>query len=803
MSLGEAVVDIGADTSKFRQQTKEGVDKGLAGASKSVKQVGRDITGVGASMSLAVTAPLVGIGVQAVKSAAQFEQTMNVMQAATGATGKDMGLLEKQAMELGASTVFSAQDAADAMLELGKAGQSTEQIMQTVPEVMNLAATEGLELGNAAGIVTSALSQFGLEATDSAKVVNALAGASNASKGSVADMAESLKLVGSAAAGIGMDVADTSAALAALADNGLEGSVAGTSLAAVFNRLVPQTDAARSAMKGLGLDFTNADGSFKSIYEISGELAGAFSGMSDEAKKIAIGKIFGNDASTIAAVNALVNTGADEWAKYSKATLDQNAASDLADARMSGLAGTLEQLSGAWDTFKLQIGQALAPVVEFVAQGLQKMIEGFGKLPKGMQTAIVIFGVIAAAIGPLIVVIGVLISSVGAIMGVFAAVSAPVLIVVGVIGALVVAFALFMAKSEAARAVVVSVFNQIKAIVAPAVREIGAAFRSDILPAMQAAWPIVQKVGVILLKAFGASVVNQVRAFVAVVRGIVAVIVVVIRSIRSFIGAVKSFIAMNKAAAAAVSSGFNRIRAVVSSSINAARAAVTGAISRMISSVAGGVARIRGAFSSGLAAARGIVSGGFASIRSSVSSGIGRVVSLVASLPGRVRGALGNLGSMLWSSGYSLISGFADGITSGIGKAVGAASSAVGAVRNLFPFSPAKEGPFSGRGYTTYSGEAMMKDFAKSIEKTANAAVPEISGAMAGVQAATTTPIAPAAGAATPAAPSVTVNTPQVDFAAALVKAMASLKLVITLGADRRTKAQWYLDGKKYAEVLA
>lgn len=803
MSLGEAVVDIGANTSKFRKETKDGVGKGLSDAASEVKNVGRGITDVGKTMSLAVTAPLVAIGVSAVKSAAKFDQTMSVMQAATGSTGKEMDALEQQAIDLGASTVFSAQDAADAMLELGKSGQSTSEIMKTVPEVMNLAATEGLALGDAAGIVTSALSQFGLEAEDSADVVNALAGASNASKGSVADMAESLKLVGSAAAGIGMDVGDTAAALAALADNGLEGSVAGTSLSAVFNKLVPQTDAARTAMKNLGLDFTNADGSFKSIYDISGELAGAFSGMSDEAKKVAIGKIFGNDASTIAAVNALVNTGADDWEKYASATENQNAASDMADARMSGLAGTLEQLSGAWDTFKLVIGQALTPVVSFIAKGLQKLIEGFQALPKSMQTGIVVFGVIAAVVGPLLVVIGLVVSSIGTLMGVFAAVSAPVLIIVAVIGALVIAFALFMAKSAEARAVVVDVFNQIRAVVTPVAKDIAKTFKSDILPAMQAAWPVIEKVGVFLLKAFGASLVNQIRGFVNAVKLVINIIAIVIGKIKFFINVVKSIIGATKATSSAVSGAFGKIKSSISGAMSASRAIVSGAIGAIRGSVSRGMGNVRGAFSSGMSAARGAVSGGMASVRGAVSSGIGRVIGLVSGLPGRIRGALGNLGSMLYSSGYSMISGLASGIRAGIGNAVGAASDAVSAVRNLFPFSPAKEGPFSGRGYTTYSGEALMGDFAKSIEKSANANVPAISGAMGNVQAAVTAPIAPARGATTPAAPNVTVNAPTQDIAAALAKAIASLKLVVTIGADRRTKAQWFLDGKKYSEQLA
>lgn len=835
MSLGEAVVDIVANTSKFTSKTKQDVDAALDSAASKMKSTGKTMAGVGAGLTAGITAPLVGIGISSVKTAAEFETSMNVLQSATGSSGKEMDSLSGLAKKLGADTVFSANEAADAMLELGKSGQSTSEIMKTVPQVMNLAATEGLELGNAAGIVTSALSQFSLEAKDSGDVVNALAGASNASKGSVAELSESLKLVGSAASGIGMSVQDTSAALAALADNGLEGSVAGTSLAAVFNRLVPQTDAARTAMKNLGLDFTKADGSFKSIYEISGDLRGAFKNMDQESRKIALSKIFGGDASTMAAVNALINTGAEDWKKYGKAVNDSTAASDMADARMKGTQGALEKLSGAWDTMKLTIGEAMAPLVVFASEGLGKVLDGFQKLPKGAQTFIVALAGVAAIIGPLLVVVGGLIASIGAIAGAFAAVSLPVIAIVAGIGVLIGAFVLFMAKSSEARAVVVGVFQQIAAIVKPALGEIASIVKTQIMPAMQSAWPVIEKVGVFLLKAFGAMTLTSIRTFVGVLVGVFRIIGGLFKTISAVIkgdwkgawdgikqilsGNVKIIQSLTRTMWTVIKSVFkvgiaitkalwraawNAQLAIVKGVGRAIQVTISSVMRAVGSAVRGGISSVRAAFSSGFAAARSVVTGAMASIRSAVSSGIRSVVGTVRGLPGQIRGALGGLGSMLWSSGYSMISGLADGIRAGIGNAVGAAQDAVGAVRNLFPFSPAKEGPFSGSGYTTHSGEALMGDFAKSMVKAAAANLPKVTAAMnpfanaVPVTPAATSTAAPAAPQA-PSAPGMT----QADLVNALAMLLASLTLNVTLGSDRRTKAEWYLDGKKYAETLA
>ena len=405
-NLGEAVVVVGADTSGFKREVTTGVDSALANASRSMQQVGTKMQSVGKQLSFSLTAPLVGIGAAAVKTQADFEQTMNILQAATDAPAKAMTRLTDQARQLGADTVFSANDAAEAMLELGRAGFKTAQITKAVPEVINLAATEGLRLGDAAGIVSSALSQFSLKANQAGQVVNALAGASNASRASVATLSESLKLVGSAAAGIGLSVQETAGALAALADSGLDGSIAGTSLASVFNHLVPQTEKASTAMKKLRLDFTDAEGNFDSMTTIAGKLQTAFKDMDDESRKIALSRIFGKDASVIAAVNALIKSGSKGLKEYTEAAQDQNAASKLAEARMKGLGGAIEKMKGSLETAGLALGQALAPAVTKVAGVVNDLADGFTKLPESAQTTIAVIGAAAAAAGPLLFVVG-------------------------------------------------------------------------------------------------------------------------------------------------------------------------------------------------------------------------------------------------------------------------------------------------------------------------------------------------------------------------------------------------------------
>lgn len=154
-----------------------------------------------------------------------------------------------------------------------------------------------------------------------------------------------------------------------------------------------------------------------------------------------------------------------------------------------------------------------------------------------------------------------------------------------------------------------------------------------------------------------------------------------------------------------VSSATSSAWSTVSSAVSSAVGSVVGAVSEMVGSVVSSVSSLASSIVS-------TITGAMSSFVSAVSSGFSQAVALAASLPGRVRGAMGNLGGMLVASGRALVQGFISGITSMIGAVASAAQSVVSAARNFFPFSPAKRGPFSGRGYTTYSGKALAKDFA-------------------------------------------------------------------------------------------
>lgn len=268
------------------------------------------------------------------------------------------------------------------------------------------------------------------------------------------------------------------------------------------------------------------------------------------------------------------------------------------------------------------------------------------------------------------------------------------------------------------------------------------------------------------------------------------------------------------------------IRGAVSSAIGRVASVVTSGMARVVSIIAGVLSRIRGAFSSAWAAVRGVVSGGVNNVRAVVSSGLGRlvgiaagvwsrvrgafsrgvssVVSVVRSLPGRILGIFGGLAGTLFSSGYRMISSLADGIRAGFSAAISAASSGLSRLRSFFPFSPAKRGPFAGSGYTTHSGEALVRDFAGAISKTAASVAPGVGRALGPVADAFVMPTMQGSGtrSTVAAAGSGGTGVPS-DLVAALVAALATIQIVVTPGMDRRAMAELWLNGKKQAEMLA
>lgn len=350
---------------------------GRDNASRTFDKVGRSAdtmqkkVGLGGKVvkaaGTAAAGGLLALGAAAAKGVtayASFDATLRQVGIQTGASTKG---LEKLALQLGQDTVFSAQDAADAMLELSKSGLTSAEIQGgALASTLKLAAAGGTDLADAATYMADSMHAFGLKTKDTNKIVTALAGAANASSIDVSDLGFGLSQVASSARNSGLTLNDTVAVLADLGNAGIKGSDAGTSLKTMLQRLVPQTDKAKSAMKDLGLKFTDAHGNFKSITDIAQQLHDKLGKLSQAQQAQALQTIFGSDATRAATV--LMRSGAKGLETYEKATRNSSVANKLAKSRMQGLSGAIENLKGSAETTAIRLGKALSPAVEAIAK---------------------------------------------------------------------------------------------------------------------------------------------------------------------------------------------------------------------------------------------------------------------------------------------------------------------------------------------------------------------------------------------------------------------------------------------------
>ena len=414
-------------------------ESGIAKAQGSATSFSQKLGKLGTGMSAAVTAPLGLISGMAFKSAGDFEQSMNVMAQVTGATAGEMATLQQQALDLGATTAFSAGEAAQAMLELGKAGLGPAEIGDAIAGTMDLAAAGNLDLAQAAAIAANAMNAFQLPASDVTNVANMLAAAANASSADVTDLAAGMQMAGAVFASNGQSINDLAAGMAILANNGIAGSDAGTSLKTMLMRLAAPTDEAAGVMADLGIQVFNADGSMRGFADMVGSLEKATKGLTDQERSMALTTIFGADA--IRAATILAESGADGFADMQKAVTKEGSAAATAGARMKGLNGAIEYLKGSIDSFLIN---AAMPFLDSKADMIRKvadLVSAIGGLPAPMRNAAVSILGVVAAIGPALLIGSKLIPVFSMLGAVFGALVSPVGLLVVAVTALVAVFA--------------------------------------------------------------------------------------------------------------------------------------------------------------------------------------------------------------------------------------------------------------------------------------------------------------------------------------------------------------------------
>ena len=312
-----------------------------------------------------------------------FEAGMSEVQAISGASGKDLEKLSAKAKQMGATTKFSATESATALKYMAMAGWKTNQMVSGLSGVMNLAAASGEDLGTVSDIVTDSMTAFGLKAKDSGHFADVLAKASSSSNTNVAMMGETFKYVAPLAGSMKYSIEDTATAIGLMANAGIKGSQAGTSLRSIITRLVKPPKDAATALNALGISTTKADGSMKPLRETMAELREKFSGLTESQKASYASSIAGQEA--MSGLLAIVNASDSDFNKLQKAIDNSSgAAKKQADIMNNNLQGALYDLGSAAESVGIGIYEDIkGPLTKAVRAGTKEVSGLASKLRKG------------------------------------------------------------------------------------------------------------------------------------------------------------------------------------------------------------------------------------------------------------------------------------------------------------------------------------------------------------------------------------------------------------------------------------
>ena len=749
----------------------------IAATGEKLKTVGDNISSAGQKL-LPVTAGVTALGTAAVSTAANFESSMSQVQATMGIT-KDamstvngesvntMDTLSALAKKMGSETAFSASECAEALNYL--AGYDTQQMCDTLPTVLNLAAAGGIDLAAASDMVTDAMSALGMGVDEAGTMVDQMAKTASTTNTSVAQLGEGILTIGATAKTVKGGTAELNTALGILANNGIKGAEGGTHLRNVILSLQNPTDKAAACMEQLGLDVYDSEGNMRSLNDILGDLNTSMDGMTAAEKSNIIGQIF--NKTDLSSVNALLANTGSTWDDLQQSIIDSGgAAQQMADTQLDNLQGQITILKSALEGLAISFGELLLPAIKMIVGWVQKFVDWLNGMDEGTKKVVTTIALLAAALGPVLIVIGKVVSAVGTIMTIvpkvagvintvktaFAALNTtmlanPIFLIIAAITALVAAFIYLWNTNEDFRQFWINLWENVKEVaiaVWEAIKNFFSAAWEAISSTAQAVWngikdffsglwegiktifsTVVEVIKTIITTYFNiyktiiTTVLNAIKTvFTTVWNGIKTVVTTVVTAIQTFITTAWNAIKNT------VTTVLNAIKTVITTVWNAIKSAVTSvvnAIKNVISTVWNGIKNTVSTVVNGI---KNTVSTVFNNIKSSISGTMGNIVSVIKNGFNQAISFITSLPSKALQWGKDMIMGIVNGIKSCIGAVGDAVSSVANKIKSFLHFSVPDEGPL-----TDY--ESWMPDFMKGLAKGIEDSKSMVAKAMDGVAA--------------------------------------------------------------------
>ena len=489
-ALQREIVETEQELKRLQEQaatTSVTLEK-IAAAGDKFEKAGDSITNAGKQISVA-SAAVTGLGVAAVKTAADFDSAMANVAAISGATGDDLQALRDKAREMGEKTKFSASEAADAMSYMAMAGWKTGDMLSGIEGIMNLAAASGEDLATTSDIVTDALTAFGLTAEDSAHFADILAAASSNANTNVSMMGETFKYCAPVAGALGYSAEDVAEAIGLMGNAGIKSTQAGTALRTMMTKLQGELKLSGEALGEVTIQTANADGSMRELSDILADCRTAFSKMSESEAAAAAETLVGKNA--MSGFLALMNSAPGDIDKLRNAIENcDGSAEDMAAIMQDNLNGQLTILKSQLEELAISFGEMLMPVIRKVVTAVQGFVDKLNNMDEAQRKTIITIGLVIAALGPFLVILGTVISTVGKSMKAYASaakgikklmvavksgtgifgklgtalggISAPVLAIVAVIAVLVAAFTHLWKTNDGFRENIIATWTQIK-----------------------------------------------------------------------------------------------------------------------------------------------------------------------------------------------------------------------------------------------------------------------------------------------------------------------------------------------------
>ncbi|GMR65815.1 phage tail tape measure protein [Bacillus sp. MN7755] len=387
-------------------------------AGERMRSIGTRMQDVGATMGASFMAGATTLGYalgKTITTAADFESAMSRVAALSGASDAELKKLTQTARDLGASTSFSASQAAEGMQYLAMAGFKTNDVIVAMPGLLDLAASGQMDLGAAADITSNIMSGFGIAAQDAGRVADVLAKASTNANTDVAQLGEAMVYLAPVSKSLGWSLEEATAAVMAMSDAGIQGAQAGAAFSTSMGRLAKPTGEMEKTMKKLKIEIFDANGKMKSMPGVIKKLEKATRGMTDQQKSATLTTIFGAEAYKHWAV--LIDKSSDALASNTD-MLKKSAgtAKEIAAKQLDNLKGKIVILQSSIEGASITIGHALIPAIDAIASGVQSAVDWFNNLDEGTQQMIATGAALTVGIMGIVGVLGLMSMAVGALL---------------------------------------------------------------------------------------------------------------------------------------------------------------------------------------------------------------------------------------------------------------------------------------------------------------------------------------------------------------------------------------------------